>query len=81
MTTIIQEIAQTISKNFEEELQKLMTQDKDISEFILETKKMMDQIGVKLVKESKERSRDSELFKRMVGKFMIFLWNKRKSRN
>jgi hypothetical protein len=54
MTTIIQEIAQTISKNFEEELKKLMTQGKDISEFILETKKMMDQIGVKLVKEALE---------------------------
>ena len=54
MILIIQEIAQTISDRFEDELKKLFTEGRDISEFIIATKEMLDGIGTKLVAEALE---------------------------
>lgn len=54
MRQIIQEIAATISGKFEEELRKLLSEGRDISEFIIATKKTLDRIGTKLVAEALE---------------------------
>lgn len=54
MEHIIQEIAETISKTFEKELKRLFTEERDISEFIIATKEMLDRVGVKLVAEALE---------------------------
>lgn len=54
MRQIIQEIAAIISDNFEDELKKLLTEERDISEFINATKEMLDGIGTKLVAEALE---------------------------
>jgi hypothetical protein len=68
MNIIIKEIAEIISEKFEEELRRLFTEERDISEFILATKEMLDGIGVKLVAEALETYdqavRDSEGRKR-----------------
>lgn len=54
MELIIQEIIETISISFENELKKLLAGGRDISEFILSSKEMLDGIGVKLVAEALE---------------------------
>jgi len=54
MEHIIQEIAETISNNFSKELQKLVKERKDISEFILEMKRTLDGIGTRLCTEALE---------------------------
>jgi len=54
MELIIQEIIQKISSSFEKELEKLIREKRDISEFILATKKTLDDIGVTLVAEALE---------------------------
>lgn len=54
MELIIQEISEVIREKFSEELQKLFTEVRDISEFIMATKSMLDGIGVKLVAEALE---------------------------
>ena len=54
MEQIIQEIASEISKNFEKELRKLIIEGRDISQFILATRKMLDEVGAKLVTEALE---------------------------
>ena len=54
MELIIQEIIQKISNSFEEELRNLLEEGKDISEFILATKKTLDEVGVTLVAEALE---------------------------
>lgn len=55
MKHIIQEITGIIMEKFLEELQKLLTEEvRDISEFIMATKTMLDRIGVKLVSEALE---------------------------
>jgi len=54
MQLIIQEIAQKISNSFEKELKDLMVEGKDISEFILATRKTLDEIGATLVAEALE---------------------------
>jgi len=55
MELIIQEIAETISGKFEEELNRLFTEERDISEFINAAKEMLDGVGVKLIAEALER--------------------------
>jgi len=52
MELIIQEIAETISGKFEDELRELIAEGRDISEFIIATKEMLDGIGTKLVAEA-----------------------------
>jgi hypothetical protein len=42
MELIIQEIAETISEKFEDELKKLLAGGRDISEYILATKDMLN---------------------------------------
>lgn len=54
MEPIIQEIAEVIRAKFAEELQRLFTEARDISEFIMATKTMLDGIGTKLVAEALE---------------------------
>jgi len=54
MGPIIQEIAEVISNKFNEELKKLLTEARNISEFIMATKAMLDGIGTKLVAEALE---------------------------
>ena len=54
MELIIHEIIQKISSSFEKELKNLIEEGKDISEFILSTKKTLDEIGVTLVAEALE---------------------------
>jgi hypothetical protein len=49
MEHIIQEIAEVIRVEFAEEIQRLLTEVRDISEFIMATQTMLDGIGVKLV--------------------------------
>ncbi|MGB4449332.1 MAG: hypothetical protein WBI85_02970 [Tepidanaerobacteraceae bacterium] len=45
MELIIHEITQKISSSFEKELEKLIREKRDISEFILATKKTLDDIS------------------------------------
>jgi len=54
MKPIIQEIAEIISDKFTEELQRLFTEARDISEFIIAIKSMLDGIGTRLVAEALE---------------------------
>ena len=54
MELIIQEIAEAIRVEFAGELQRLLIEERDISEFIMGTKTMLDEIGVKLVAEALE---------------------------
>jgi hypothetical protein len=54
MELIIHEIIKKISSNYEKELKNLILERRDISEFILATKKMLDEIGVTLVAEALE---------------------------
>lgn len=54
MVFIIQEIAKTISDKFEDELKRLIAEGRDISEFIIATKEMLDGVGTKLVAEALE---------------------------
>jgi len=54
MELIIQEIAEVIRVEFAEEIQRLLTEVRDISEFIMATQTMLDGIGVKLVAEAME---------------------------
>jgi hypothetical protein len=55
MELIIQEIAEVISLKYQEELNRLFTEERDISEFINATKEMLDGVGAKLVAEALER--------------------------
>ena len=54
MEPIIQEIAEVIGEKFTEELKRLITEERDISEFIIVTKAMLDGIGARLVAEALE---------------------------
>jgi hypothetical protein len=54
MELIIQEIIEKISSSYEKELENLIRERRDISEFILATKKTLDEIGATLVAEALE---------------------------
>lgn len=54
MELIIQKIIEKISNSYEKELQSLIRERKDISEFILGTKKTLDEIGITSVAEALE---------------------------
>lgn len=54
MELIIQEMIKKISNSFEEELKSLIEEGKDISKFILATKKTLDEVGVTIVAEALE---------------------------
>lgn len=54
MKNSITEIAELITSSFEENFEKTLTEKKDISEFVIEIKKTLDQIGTVLAKEALE---------------------------
>ncbi len=54
MGNSITEIAGLITRSFEENFEKILTEKKDISEFVLEIKKTLDQVGTILAKEALE---------------------------
>jgi hypothetical protein len=54
MELIIQEITNKIISNFERDLEKLIRERKDISDFIKATKKSLDEVGIELVAEALE---------------------------
>jgi len=54
MELIIQEIANKIISNFEQKLEKLIRERGDISNFILATKKTLDEVGAGIVSEALE---------------------------
>ena len=54
MEMIIQEIMQKIISSFEKELENLIKEKRDISEFILATKKTLDDVGATLVAKALE---------------------------
>ncbi len=54
MNNSIIEIAQLITKGFEENFEKMITEKKDISELILEIKKTLDNVGSMLITEALE---------------------------
>lgn len=54
MNNSITEIAKLITKSFEENFEKMLTEKKDISEFVIEIKKALDQAGVILIREALE---------------------------
>lgn len=54
MNNSITEIAGLIIRSFEENFEKMLTKKKDISEFVLEIKKTLDQVGTVLTKEALE---------------------------
>lgn len=54
MNNSIAEIAGLITRSFEENFEKLLTEKKDISEFVIEIKKTLDQAGTILAKEALE---------------------------
>jgi len=59
MEHIIQEIAETVSNNFNKELQKLVRDRKDISDFILEMKRILDDVGTRLCAEALEQMNEA----------------------
>lgn len=54
MEFIIQEITNKIISNFEKDLEKLIRERRDISDFILATKRTLDEVGADLVAEALE---------------------------
>lgn len=54
MNTIIHEIVEKITLDMKNNLEDLILESKDISKFILNTSKSLDEIGVKIVKEALE---------------------------
>ena len=54
MKNSITEIVGLITRSFEENFEKMLTEKKDISEFVIEVKKTMDQVGTVLAKEALE---------------------------
>lgn len=54
MNNSIAEIAGLITRSFEENFEKMLTEKKDISEFVIEIKKALDQAGTILTKEALE---------------------------
>jgi hypothetical protein len=54
MELIIQKIIEKISSSFEKDLKNLIMEREDISEFILHTKKTLDEVGVSIVAEALE---------------------------
>jgi hypothetical protein len=54
MNNSITEIAGLITRSFEENFEKMLTEKKDISEFVIEIKKTLDQAGTILAKEALE---------------------------
>ena len=54
MELIIQKIIEKISISFEKDLKNLIMERGDISEFILHTKKTLDEVGVSIVAEALE---------------------------
>lgn len=54
MKNSITEIAGLIIRSFEENFEKMLTERKDISEFVVEIKKTLDQVGTILAKEALE---------------------------
>lgn len=49
MELIIQESSRKISNNFIENLKSMLLEEKDISEFIIQTKKSLDEVGIKII--------------------------------
>ena len=85
MELIIQEIAMKVYNTFEKGLKSLLEEGKDISEFILATKKTLDETGVILVAEaletvneayrnSKERKRVWEVKERAAKKTLTTIF-------
>ncbi|SDZ12843.1 hypothetical protein SAMN05660462_02479, partial [Proteiniborus ethanoligenes] len=54
MNTIIHEIVEKITLDMKNNLEDLILDSKDISHFIINTGKSLDEIGVKIVKEALE---------------------------
>lgn len=54
MNNSITEIAELITRSFEENFEKMLTEKKDISKFVVEIKKTLDQAGTILAKETLE---------------------------
>ena len=54
MKNSITEIAGLITRSFEENFEKMLTEKKELSEFVLEIKKALDQVGTILTKEALE---------------------------
>ena len=85
MEPIIHEIISKITSSFNEELEKLVKESRDISVFILATKKTLDEVGAKLVaealetvneiyKNSKERKRDWQIKERAAAKGLLTIF-------
>ena len=82
MNTIIHEIVEKITLDMKKNLEDLILNSKDISTFIINTSKTLDEIGVKIVKEaleindetirvSKERKKDYYIQRRKDPKTLI----------
>ena len=56
MNTIIHEIIEKITRDFNNNIEDLMLNNRDISRFIINTKKSLDEIGAMIVKEAIETS-------------------------
>lgn len=54
MNNSITEIAGLITRSFEENFEKMLVENKDISEFVIEIKRTLDQVGTILAKEALE---------------------------
>ncbi|MDD2432488.1 MAG: hypothetical protein PHX01_02110 [Clostridia bacterium] len=74
MELIIHEIVEKISNSYEKELRNLICERRDISEFILATKKTLDEVGVRLVAEALETI--DEVYK---SRFYVLEQKRRKS--
>ena len=82
MNTIIHEIVEKITLDMKKNLEDLILNSKDISTFIINTSKTLDEIGVKIIKEaleindetirvSKERKKDYYIQRRKDPKTLI----------
>ncbi len=61
MEVIIQEIIKKVSNSYEKELKSLISERRDLSQFILATKKTLDEVGVALVADALETA--DEMYK------------------
>src|SRR5690606_41217009 len=81
MNTIIHEIIEKITRDFNNNIEDLMLNSRDISRFIINTKKSLDEIGTMIVKEALEmldeiiRESSSRSEERRVGKESRSQWS------
>src|SRR5690606_39589605 len=81
MNTIIHEIIEKITRDFNNNIEDLMLNSRDISRFIINTKKSLDEIGAMIVKEALEMLEDRKSTRlnssHVKISYAVFCWKKK----